>query len=137
MLENIVKQFRSGRGVVKAVDDISLVIEENITAILFGKSGSGKTTLLNCIGGLDRPDTGKVNISGIDLHSLSEKKLSLYQRRNIGFVFQHSNLLTYLTVLQNIAFPLELKGIKKKQIEKHVAELLEGNRNKRDRKSHA
>lgn len=125
LLENISKEFRSGRGLVKAVDDVSLSIETNSTVILFGKSGSGKTTLLNCIGGLDRPDSGRVQILNIDLHSLNEKSLCLFQRENIGFIFQHSNLLNYLSVFQNIAFPLELNRYNKKQINKRVYELLD------------
>ena len=125
LIENLSKQFRSGRGLVRAVDDVSLRIEDSSTVVLFGKSGSGKTTLLNCIGGLDRPETGKVTVFGADLHSLSEKSLCLFQRSNIGFIFQHSNLLSYLSVFQNIAFPLELNGFNKGQIEQRVHELLD------------
>ncbi len=124
-IENISKQFRSGRGRVNAVNDISLNIEERSTAVLYGKSGSGKTTLLNCIGGLDKPDKGRVFVSGVDIHALSEKDLSLFQRTRLGFIFQHSNLLNYLTVFQNIAFPLELNTFNKTEIKKRVHELLE------------
>lgn len=125
LLDNVSKQFRSGRGLVRAIDDISLRIESSSTLVLFGKSGSGKTTLLNCIGGLDKPETGKVTLFDIDIHALSEKTLCLFQRSNIGFIFQHSNLLTYLSVFQNIAFPLELNGFDKEQIKKRVNELLD------------
>lgn len=125
LLENISKEFRSGRGLVRALDNISLRIEKSSKVVLFGKSGSGKTTLLNCIGGLDRPETGRVSVFEIDIHALSEKSLCLFQRTSIGFIFQHSNLLNYLTVFQNVAFPLELNGIDKRQIKKRVHELLE------------
>ncbi len=125
LLDNISKQFRSGRGLVKALDDISLRIESSCTVVLFGKSGSGKTTLLNCIGGLDQPETGKIAVFDIDIHSLSERSLCLFQRSSIGFIFQHSNLLNYLSVFQNIAFPLELNGFSKGQIKKRVDELLD------------
>jgi ABC-type lipoprotein export system ATPase subunit len=124
-LTNISKQFRSGRGQVRALDDISLRLESRSTTVLFGKSGSGKTTLLNCIGGLDRPETGRVALFDVDIHALSEKRLSLFQRSNIGFLFQHSNLLNYLSVYHNIAFPLELNGFNKVQIRKLVHELLD------------
>ena len=124
-LENISKQFKSGRGVVNAVNNLTLKIEDRSTLVLFGKSGSGKTTLLNCIGGLDRPDNGKISISGIDINALDEKSLSLFQRSRLGFIFQHSNLLNYLTVFQNIAFPLELNGFDKGKIKKRVHELLD------------
>lgn len=119
------KQFRSGRGLVTALDDISLRIEDRSTVVLFGKSGSGKTTLLNCIGGLDKPETGRVTLFGIDIHALSEKRLCLFRRSNIGFIFQHSNLLNYLSVFQNIAFPLELNMFDNGEIKKRVYELLD------------
>jgi ABC-type lipoprotein export system ATPase subunit len=125
LLENISKDFRSGRGLVRALDNISLKVERGITVVLFGKSGSGKTTLLNCIGGLDSPETGRISVFGVDLHALSEKKLCLFQRTNIGFIFQHNNLLNYLSVFQNVAFPLELNCIDKRQIKKRVHELLD------------
>ena len=125
LLENISKEFRSGRGLVRALDNISLRIESSSTAVLFGKSGSGKTTLLNCMGGLDKPETGRVTVFDVDLHALSEKSMCMFQRRNIGFIFQYSNLLSYLSVFQNIAFPLELNGFEKGQIKKRVHELLD------------
>jgi ABC-type lipoprotein export system ATPase subunit len=125
LLENVTKEFKSGRGHVKAIDNISLKLEKGSTVVLFGKSGSGKTTLLNCIGGLDKPETGKLTVFDVKIHALSEKSLCLFQRNNIGFIFQHSNLLNYLPVFQNIAFPLELNGIDKEQIKKRVHELLD------------
>ena len=90
-----------------------------------GKSGSGKTTLLNCIGGLERPEKGKVISFDSDIYALSARNLSRFQRRNIGFVFQHGNLLSYLSVYENIAFPLILNGKKKPMIKNRVGELLE------------
>ena len=90
-----------------------------------GKSGSVKTTLLNCAGGLEQPDRGIVRCFGMDIHSFSEKSLSLFQRKNIGFVFQFGNLLSYLTVFENISFPLALNGIEGKKREKRVMELLD------------
>jgi ABC-type lipoprotein export system ATPase subunit len=125
LLENISKQFRSGRGVVRALDSISMKVETSSTVVLFGKSGSGKTTLLNCIGGLDKPEAGRVLLFDVDINALSEKSLCLFQRTKIGFIFQHSNLLTYLSVFQNIAFPLELNGFDKVEIKRRVDELLD------------
>jgi ABC-type lipoprotein export system ATPase subunit len=124
-VENISKRFKSGRGEVNAIDNISIMIEEGSTTVISGKSGSGKTTLLNCIGGLDKPETGRVVISGVDIHSLSEYALCLFQRSYLGFIFQHSNLLNYLSVFQNIAFPLELNRVDKGQIKSRVHELLD------------
>jgi ABC-type lipoprotein export system ATPase subunit len=125
LLDNISKTFQSGRGLVKAIDGVSLRVESRSSLVLFGKSGSGKTTLLNCIGGLDRPESGKVTVFDVDLHALSEKSLCLFQRSNIGFIFQHSNLLNYLSVFQNIAFPLELNRVEKSRIKRRVRDLLD------------
>lgn len=125
LLENVTKEFKSGRGYVKALDNISFNLENGSTVVLFGKSGSGKTTLLNCIGGLDKPETGKVTLFDVKIHTLTEKSLCLFQRNNIGFIFQHSNLLNYLSVFQNIAFPLELNRFDKGQIKMRVHELLD------------
>lgn len=125
ILENVSKEYRSGRGRIKALKGVSFKVEDGSTVAVFGKSGSGKTTLLNCIGGLDRPETGNITCFGTDIHTLTEKALCLFQRRNLGFVFQQGNLLKYLTVFQNIAFPLALNGFDKKSIGKRVNQLLE------------
>ncbi len=124
-IEKISKDFRSGRGHIRALTEVSFVLETGKTTVVVGKSGSGKTTLLNCIGGLERPEKGTVSCFGTDLYALSAKNLSLFQRKNIGFVFQYGNLLSYLTVFENIAFPLRLNGIEGKQKELRVNELLE------------
>ncbi len=124
-LEGISKEYRSGRGRVLALSDVTFTFEKNSKVAVFGKSGSGKTTLLNCIGGLERPESGMVTCFGVDIHSLSEKALCLFQRKNLGFVFQHGNLFSYLTIFENIAFPLELNGFERKAVLKRVSELLE------------
>jgi len=77
------------------------------------------------MGGLERPERGKITCFGVEIHSLSEKALCLFQRRNIGFVFQHGNLLNYLTVYENIAFSLALNNFDKKAMANRVHELLE------------
>lgn len=124
-LEGVTKEYRSGRGYVKALKEVSLSLpEETITAVT-GKSGSGKTTLLNCIGGLERPEKGSVNCFGYDLSGLSGKSLCLFQRRHVGFVFQHGNLLSYLTVFENIAFPLTLNGIRGEEKSERIDALLQ------------
>ncbi len=124
-LYSVTKEFRSGRGRIQAIRDISLAFETGDAVALMGKSGSGKTTLLNCIGGLERPEKGKVISFDSDIYALSARNLSRFQRRNIGFVFQHGNLLSYLSVYENIAFPLILNGKKKPMIKNRVGELLE------------
>ena len=110
-LESVYKTFRSGRGVVNALKGVSFVAEEGSAIAVVGKSGSGKSTLLNCIGGLEHPDKGSIACFGQDILSLSAKALSAFQRQSVGFIFQHGNLLSYLSVSENIAFPLRLNGI--------------------------
>jgi putative ABC transport system ATP-binding protein len=127
MLEiiDISKQYLSGRGHVQALKGISFCMERGRNLALVGKSGSGKTTLMNCIGGIEKPDTGKVIIDGCEIQSLTERVLCLFQRRNIGFVFQHGNLLSFMTVAENIAFPLNLNGVNAHTRDRRVAEMLD------------
>jgi putative ABC transport system ATP-binding protein len=125
-VNNISKIYPSGRGVINALSNVSFSTPKGATLAIAGKSGSGKTTLLNCLGGLERPDTGNINCFGIDIHALSKKQLSLFQRRHMGFVFQFGNLLSFLTVGENIAFPLYLnKVLNKKEINNRITGLLE------------
>lgn len=122
---DISKQYLSGRGHVQALAGISLRVEKGANLALVGKSGSGKTTLMNCIGGIEKPDTGKVIIDGCEIQELSERKRCLFQRRNIGFVFQHGNLLSFMTAAENIAFPLNLNGVDVRSRNRRVSELLD------------
>jgi len=124
-ISGISKQYLSGRGHVQALTGISFRMEKGSNLALVGKSGSGKTTLMNCIGGIEKPDTGKVSIDGCELQSLSERALCLFQRQHIGFVFQHGNLLSFLTVAENIAFPLNLNGVDGRTRNRRVSELLD------------
>lgn len=122
---NISKQYQSGRGMVNALTGVSFSIDAGLTLAVVGKSGSGKTTLLNCVGGLEKPDAGSINCFGTDLHTLGRRGVSLFQRKNVGFVFQSGNLLSYLTVFENIAFPLFLNKATARNRTRRVAELLE------------
>ena len=124
-LESVHKTFRSGRGFVNALKNVSFVVEKGSTTAVVGKSGSGKSTLLNCIGGLECPDKGRIVCFGRDILALSAKALSKFQRHSVGFIFQHGNLLSYLSVFENIAFPLTLNGIGGNQQTERVEVLLE------------
>jgi len=110
-VEGVTKAFQSGRGMVMALSDVTFSIEAHKFAAVIGNSGSGKSTLLNCLGGLEPPDSGTITCFGTPIYSLGSRKLSLFQRRNIGFVFQRGNLLSYLTIAENIGFPLTLNNI--------------------------
>jgi len=122
---NLTKTFRSGRGRVTAIRDLSLSIPGGCVAALMGKSGSGKSTLLNCMGGLDKPDQGEVICFGTSIQRLSTGRLCQFQRRHLGFVFQRGNLISYLTVAENIGLPLTLNHIGGAERRKRIEALLE------------
>ena len=106
------KYFGSGEKLVKAVDNISLEIKKGEFVAIIGYSGSGKTTLLHILGGLTRPDEGRVVIDGEDIYSLDEDRLTVFRRRQIGFIFQNYSLINVLKVYDNIVLPIELDGLK-------------------------
>lgn len=107
-INNLKKYFGEGPRLVKALDGISLTIEKGRFLSVVGASGSGKTTLLNVIGGLYEPTEGTVTVDGIDLSELTEEQLTVYRRRKVGFVFQDYNLVSDLTIRENILFPLAM-----------------------------
>ena len=106
------KYFGSGEKLVKAVDNISLEIKKGEFVAIIGSSGSGKTTLLHILGGLTRPDEGRVVIDWEDIYSLDEDRLTVFRRRQIGFIFQNYSLIKVLKVYDNIVLPIELDGLK-------------------------
>lgn len=114
-VENLCKTYGEGDTCVNALKNVSFTLEKGDFCTVVGESGSGKSTLLNCIGGLDTPTSGCVRIHNEDLFSLSEKKRTIFRRKNIGFIFQSFQLISELTVEQNIAFPLLLDYQKPKQ----------------------
>lgn len=107
-IKNICKKYNVGHNEIRALNDINLDILKGQFLTIMGKSGSGKTTLLNMIGGLDRPDSGSVEISGENITEMPENKLSIFRRRNIGFVFQFFYLVPELNLRENIVMPLLL-----------------------------
>lgn len=107
-IESLSKTYGSGSTAVQAVKNVSFTVPKGEFTAIVGESGSGKSTLLNIIGGLDFPTSGKVFIDGKDIFALKEKELTVFRRRNIGFIFQAFNLVPELTVEQNIMFPVLL-----------------------------
>ena len=103
---NISKIYNKENIPVYAINNVHLHIEQGEFTALVGPSGSGKTTLLNLIGGLDKPDEGKIEINSIDITAMSANKLIDFRLQNIGFVFQSFNLIDELSVFDNIALPL-------------------------------
>ncbi|WP_025484047.1 ABC transporter ATP-binding protein [Eisenbergiella tayi] len=110
--QELVKHYGSGESVVKAVDHTSLEVRRGEFTAIVGRSGSGKSTLLHLLGGLDRPDSGKVFIEGKDIFSLKDEELAVFRRRKIGFIFQDYNLVPSLNVWENIVLPIGLDGKK-------------------------
>jgi len=100
----------SGGSPVKAVDGIDFTVEQGEFVSIVGSSGSGKSTLLHLLGGLDRPTSGSVEIGGKEIYSMKDDELTIFRRRNIGFVFQSYNLVPVLNVEENILLPIQLDG---------------------------
>ncbi len=110
--KNLVKYYGTGENLVKAIDHTDIRIEPGEFVAVVGRSGSGKSTLLHMLGGLDRPDSGKVLIEGRDIFRLKDEKLAVFRRRKIGFIFQSYNLVPSLNVWENIVLPIGLDGRK-------------------------
>lgn len=110
--ENLIKIYGKGENQVKALNGVSLSVEKGEFVAVVGTSGSGKSTLLHMLGGLDRPDSGKIYVDGKDIFSLKEEELTIFRRRKIGFVFQSYNLVPVLSVYENVVLPVELDGKK-------------------------
>ncbi len=107
-VKSIYKTYGSGEATVKALQDVSFTVPKGEFVAVVGESGSGKSTLLNMLGALDVPTSGKVLIDGKDIFQMKDKELTIFRRRNIGFIFQAFNLIPELTVEQNIIFPMLL-----------------------------
>jgi putative ABC transport system ATP-binding protein len=122
-VRNLEKSYSSGSKKLKVLQDINFEVEEQKTFAIVGPSGSGKTTLLGLCAGLDRPDSGSINLCGSELSKLGEDERALLRNKHIGFVFQDFQLLPTLTALENVAVPLELQG--NKNASKIGKELLE------------
>ena len=108
--ENLKKYYGTGANEVRALDGVSMEVEDGEFVAIVGTSGSGKSTLLNMLGGLDIPTAGEVTIAGKKLSGMGDEKLTIFRRRRIGFVFQNYNLVPILNVYENIILPVSLDG---------------------------
>ena len=108
--KNLKKYYGQEPNITKALDGIDVKVERGEFVSIIGTSGSGKSTLLNMLGGLDIPSSGSVKIRGKEIGKMSDEQLTVFRRRNIGFVFQNYNLVPILNVYQNIVLPIELDG---------------------------
>ncbi|MBW9153733.1 ABC transporter ATP-binding protein [Clostridium estertheticum] len=110
--ENLVKIYGQEPTIIKALDDVSIEVNEGEFVAIIGTSGSGKSTLLNMLGGLDKPTSGEIIISNKNINNMNDEELTIFRRRNIGFIFQNYNLVPILNVYENIVLPIELDGTK-------------------------
>jgi putative ABC transport system ATP-binding protein len=122
-LKDVTKSYGADRGVV-ALKNITLNVGPAERVAVMGPSGSGKSTLLNLVCGLDEPTSGSVKVEGVELSGLSDDARTRLRREKIGMIFQTFNLLTTLTALENVALPLRLQGLSKKDAEARAAEML-------------
>lgn len=109
---DLVKYYGEGENQVRAIDHTDIKVEHGEFVAVVGRSGSGKSTLLHMLGGLDRPDSGKVYIEGRDIFAWKDEQLAVFRRRKIGFIFQDYNLMPALNVWENIVLPIGLDGKK-------------------------
>lgn len=123
LTRDLVKYYGSGENLVRAIDHTSLDLQRGEFTAIVGRSGSGKSTLLHMLGGLDRPDSGKVLIEGQDISCLKDEELARFRRRKIGFIFQDYNLVPSLNVWENIVLPIGLDG--KKADKEFVSSIVE------------
>lgn len=125
-LEGVFKSFPAGRGSasVTALDGIDLSAPKGSVTGIIGRSGAGKSTLIRLVNGLEKPSSGRVLVDGIDVAPLSETRLRAI-RRSIGMIFQHFNLLSSRTVFDNVALPLEIAGMARRDIRERVGPLLD------------
>ena len=149
-LSHVQKIYGKKENQVEALKDISIQVKEGEFAAIVGTSGSGKSTLLNLVGGLDTPTKGEIFVKGREIGSLTRKELTIFRRRNIGFVFQNYSLMPVLNVYDNVALPVTFdrgNHVSHKYIEELLRELgiwekrkkypneLSGGQQQRDRKS--
>lgn len=122
-VEGLVKRFRTDRPAV--LDGIDLVLQAGEYIAIMGDSGVGKSTLLNLLAGLDRPDSGRIAMDGIDIGAMSDDEATLLRRRQIGFVFQAYHVLPYITVAQNVELPLALLDVAVAERRERAAQMLD------------
>ncbi len=107
-VKNCYKTYKIGQNIIKANDDINFTIEKNEFVVILGSSGAGKSTMLNLLGGMDRLDSGSIQIDNIDISKYNDKQLIEYRRNDVGFVFQFYNLISNLTAKENVELACEL-----------------------------
>lgn len=123
-LDDIVKTYTEGEDERTVLDHISLTLKRGTSVVLMGRSGAGKSTLLNLVSGIDLPTSGRIVIDGTNLTECTETDRTLFRRSHIGFVFQSFNLISTLTVVENVLLPLELSGASTSEAEQRAEDIL-------------
>lgn len=123
-IKGLKKHYVMGGTTVRALDGLDLDIEEHTFTVVMGPSGSGKSTLLYLLGGLDRATAGEISINGVRVDTMDENALALFRRRMMGFVFQSFNLITSMSALENVAFPMQFSGVAAAQRNQQAHDLL-------------
>lgn len=123
-LRDVTKTYREGTSERAVLKGLSLSLDRGTSVVLMGRSGAGKSTLLNLVSGIDLPTSGDIVVDGTDLTELSETERTLFRRQNIGFVFQAFNLISTLTVVENVLLPLELSGTSSAASRRRAEEVL-------------
>ena len=123
-IRQLKKTFVMGRARVHALAGVDVDIPEGSLTVVMGPSGSGKSTLLYLLGGLDRPTAGQILVGGTNLNTLDENSLAVFRRSTLGFIFQSFNLVSSMTALENVAFPMRFSGVGGKERSRRARELL-------------
>lgn len=123
-VKNLIKKYRVGSEIINALNGVDLQIEKGEFLAIVGTSGSGKSTLLNMMSGLERPTKGEILLNGTSINKVKEKDMATFRSKHMGFIFQHYNLLTALTALENAALPLVLQGVAPRERNKRAVEML-------------
>src|SRR5512134_1222880 len=134
-IKDLSKSYRRGSQIVPVLENITFDIAEGEFLALMGPSGSGKSTMLNLIAGIDKADSGRILVGGVEINNLSETELARWRAVNVGFIFQFYNLIPVLTAYENVELPLLLTGLSRKERRDHV-ELSLGIVNLADRMDH-
>lgn len=124
-ITNLHKSYRLSGCEVPVVRGLNLMVAESEIVSIFGRSGSGKTTLFNMLGGMESPDSGRITVNGTDISRLDNRQLTLFRRENVGFVFQHFNLIASMNLMENVALPLKYSGVHRKERLNRAMEMLE------------
>jgi putative ABC transport system ATP-binding protein len=124
-IKGLTKHYQMGGQVVRALDGIDVDIDAHTFTVVMGPSGSGKSTLLYLLGGLDRATSGEISVDGERLDTMDENALALFRRRTMGFVFQSFNLISSMSALENVSFPMQFAGATTKRRNEQAHSLLE------------